>query len=35
MLYKVEDLAKCETKDDLGAGLEKYNAIWQEIRVGL
>jgi spermidine/putrescine transport system substrate-binding protein len=35
MLYKVEDLAKCETKDDLGAGLEKYNEIWQEIRVGL
>jgi len=34
-LYKVEDLAKCETKDDLGAGLEKYNEIWQEIRVGL
>jgi spermidine/putrescine transport system substrate-binding protein len=35
MYYKVEDMAKCETKDDLGAGLEKYNAIWQEIRVGL
>lgn len=35
MWYKVEDLAKCETKDDLGADLEKYNNIWQEIRVGL
>ena len=34
MWYKVEDLAKCETKDDLGAGLDKYNAIWQGIRVG-
>jgi len=34
-LYKVEDMAKCETKDDLGAGLEKYNEIWQAIRVGL
>jgi spermidine/putrescine transport system substrate-binding protein len=34
MWYKVEDLAKCETKDDLGPGLDKYNAIWQDIRVG-
>lgn len=34
MWYKVEDLAKCETKNDLGPGLDKYNAIWQEIRVG-
>lgn len=33
--YSVEDLANCETKDDLGVGLEKYNAIWQDIRVGL
>jgi spermidine/putrescine transport system substrate-binding protein len=32
--YMPEDLRNCETKDDLGAGLEKYNAIWQEIRVG-
>lgn len=34
MWYKVEDLAKCETKDDLGPGLDKYNAVWQDIRVG-
>ncbi|HOX30781.1 MAG TPA: extracellular solute-binding protein [Spirochaetales bacterium] len=32
--YKAEDLAPCELKKDLGADLEKYNAIWQEIRVG-
>jgi spermidine/putrescine transport system substrate-binding protein len=34
MLYKAEDLAKCEIKKDLGADLDKYNAIWQTIRVG-
>jgi spermidine/putrescine transport system substrate-binding protein len=35
MYYKAEELKNCETKDDLGAGLEKYNQIWQDIRVGL
>ena len=34
MWYKAEDLAKCELKLDLGADLEKYNAAWQEIKVG-
>jgi spermidine/putrescine transport system substrate-binding protein len=32
--YKAEDLAKCELKLDLGENLEKYNAAWQEIKVG-
>ncbi len=32
--YKAEDLAKCELKLVLGADLEKYNAAWQEIKVG-
>jgi spermidine/putrescine transport system substrate-binding protein len=32
--YKPEDLAKCELKLDLGADLDKYNAAWQEIKVG-
>ncbi len=32
--YKAEDLAKVELKEDLGANLELYNNIWQEIRVG-
>jgi spermidine/putrescine transport system substrate-binding protein len=34
MWYKAEDLAGCELKLDLGADLEKYNAAWQEIKVG-
>ncbi len=33
-LYKAEELASCELKLDLGADLEKYNAAWQEIKVG-
>ncbi|MDD5067098.1 MAG: extracellular solute-binding protein, partial [bacterium] len=32
-LYSVEDLESCEVKDDLGAALELYNKIWQEIRI--
>jgi len=32
--YQAEDLVKCELKKDLGADLDKYNKIWQEIRVG-
>ena len=32
--YTAEALEPCELKADVGAGLEKYNAIWQEIRVG-
>jgi spermidine/putrescine transport system substrate-binding protein len=34
MWYKAEDLANCELKLDLGEDLEKYNAAWQEIKVG-
>jgi spermidine/putrescine transport system substrate-binding protein len=34
MWYKAEDLTKCELKLDLGADLDKYNAAWQEIKVG-
>jgi spermidine/putrescine transport system substrate-binding protein len=34
MWYKAEDLAACELKLDVGAELDKYNAAWQEIKVG-
>ena len=34
MWYKPEDLAKCELKLDLGQDLDKYNAAWQDIKVG-
>jgi len=30
--YQVEDLANRELKDDLGADLQKYNALWERIR---
>ncbi len=32
--YSAESLATCELKKDVGADLEKYNKVWQEIRVG-
>jgi spermidine/putrescine transport system substrate-binding protein len=32
--YSYEDLKNCEFKEDLGADVELYNKIWQEIRVG-
>ncbi len=32
--YDIPDLANSEFKEDLGANLELYNKIWQEIRVG-
>ena len=32
--YELGDLAKCEFKEDLGANLELYNKVWQEIRMG-
>ena len=32
--YQAEDLANTELKEDLGANLELYNKVWQEIRVG-
>jgi spermidine/putrescine transport system substrate-binding protein len=32
--YDIADLANSEFKEDLGANLEIYNKIWQEIRVG-
>ncbi len=31
-MYKAEEMSNCEIKEDLGAGLEKYNEIWQKIR---
>jgi len=34
MYYTAESLAPCELKKDVGADLEKYNAAWQEIKVG-
>lgn len=34
MYYTAEALAPCELKKDVGADLDKYNAAWQEIRVG-
>lgn len=34
MYYPAEALAPCELKVDVGADLEKYNAAWQEIKVG-
>jgi spermidine/putrescine transport system substrate-binding protein len=34
MWYSSESLVPCELKEDLGANLEKYNAIWQAVRVG-
>ncbi len=30
--YSADDLVNCEIKEDLGAGLDKYNRIWQDIR---
>jgi spermidine/putrescine transport system substrate-binding protein len=32
--YKAEDLAPCELKEDVGAGLDKYNTAWQKVRFG-
>jgi len=34
MWYKAEDLASCELKLDVGEDLPKYDAAWQEIKVG-
>jgi spermidine/putrescine transport system substrate-binding protein len=34
MWYKAEELANCELKLDVGEGLTKYDAAWQEIKVG-
>ncbi len=31
-MYRAEEMVNCEIKEDLGAGLEKYNEIWQKIR---
>ncbi|MCH3917284.1 MAG: extracellular solute-binding protein [Spirochaetia bacterium] len=31
-MYATSQLASCQIKDDVGAGLEKYNDIWQKIR---
>ena len=32
--YTIGDLGKSEFKEDLGAGLEVYNKIWEGIRMG-
>ena len=32
--YEATDLASCELKKDVGAGLDLYNDAWQEIRFG-
>ncbi len=32
--YSAESLDPCELKKDVGADLDKYNAAWQEIKVG-
>ena len=34
LYYSAESLEPCELKKDVGADLEKYNAAWQEIKVG-
>jgi spermidine/putrescine transport system substrate-binding protein len=34
MWYKAEELASCELKLDVGENLTKYDAAWQEIKVG-
>lgn len=31
--YQIEDLANCEFKEDLGEAVEKYNKIWEQIRI--
>lgn len=31
-MYQAEEMNACTIKEDLGAGLEKYNEIWQKIR---
>lgn len=31
-MYKAEEMNNCEIKENLGAGLEKFNDIWQQIR---
>ncbi len=30
--YRADEMENCEIKEDLGAGIEKYNLIWQDIR---
>ncbi|MDX9783990.1 MAG: extracellular solute-binding protein [Spirochaetia bacterium] len=32
--YSAESLEPCELKKDVGADLEKYNAAWQQIKIG-
>ncbi|GMO54580.1 MAG: hypothetical protein Pg6C_20630 [Treponemataceae bacterium] len=31
-IYSAEELENCEIKEDLDTGLEKYNALWEDIR---
>ena len=31
--YQIEDLNNCEFKEDLGPDVEKYNKIWEQIRI--
>ncbi len=32
--YTLDDLKKCEFKDDLGENIELYNSVWESIRIG-
>ena len=32
--YAIDDLLRCEFKEDLGPNLEAFNKVWQEIRIG-
>lgn len=32
-IYKIEDLAPCEIKEDLGEGLVKFNRVWGQVRM--
>jgi spermidine/putrescine transport system substrate-binding protein len=32
-MYEASQMENCELKDDIGEGLDKYNALWQDIRL--
>ena len=31
--YQIEDLKNCEFKEDLGASIELYNSVWEQLRI--
>ena len=33
-MYEASQMEKCVLKEDVGDGLDKFNAVWQEIRFG-